>query len=161
MAITIYRPEQITGYGADWYKGSMMDWSKMIYKPYQAMMKQVTPALGETMKYYRPGGGYGAGQRMEAEEQVYGGLSKDLASMVATGMGSQFVSRGLRTGAGAELSKLYKNIEDTRAQLEMQSFTPYAQIMSQMANLFQTRPTSKQFVTPFHIPSQVTTIPTV
>jgi len=126
------------------YQEAMKDWQSM-RGDYSSMMGQVTPALQQMMGYYAPGGRYGAGQRTEAKETVQSGLSRDLGSMVASGMSSQFGARGASTRAGSELSKLYKNIEDTRSQLWQQSIQPYAQIMSQMANIMQTRPTYKQY----------------
>ena len=97
------------------------------------------------MGFYAPGGGYGRGRREEAKETVQGGMARDLGQMVSTGMSSQFGARGAGTRAGAELSKLYKNIEDTRGQLWQQSVQPYAQMMAQMANMMQTRPTFGQY----------------
>jgi len=144
MGLTIYSPGGQTMYGHPQYQEAMEDW-KRTYGDYSTMMSQVTPGLQNMMSYYQPGGGYGEGLRQEARETVQGGLAKDLGSMVATGMSSQFGARGANTRAASELSKLYKNIEDTRSQLWQQSTTPYAQIMSQMANVMQSRPTYGQY----------------
>jgi hypothetical protein len=131
-------------YGYPQYQGALEDWQKA-YGTYSKLLGGVTPQLSQMMKYYQPGGGYGQGMRQEAKETVQVGTAQDLASMVASGMASQFGTRGVQTRAGAELSKLYKNIEDTRAQLQMQAVTPYAQIMSQMANMMGARPTYGQY----------------
>jgi hypothetical protein len=140
---TITWPYQPT-YGRSEYQQALGDWQNMMGQ-YSQMMGQVTPMVSETAGYYRPGGGYGQGLRQEAQETVKGGLAKDLASMVSTGMSSQFGARGAQTRAGSELSKLYKNIEDTRAQLQLQAMTPYFQMMQQMAQMQQTRPTYGQY----------------
>jgi len=128
-----------------YYGGALVDYSKMVYQPYKKMMQQITPSLGRMMGYYAPGGGYGAGLREEAAEQVRGGLGRDVGTMIASGMSGQFGARGAATRAGGELSRLYKNIEDTRAALWQQSIQPYAQIMSQMANIFAAKPTLRQY----------------
>lgn len=148
MALQIYTPAQQQTYGRPEYYSALRDWARMIYQPYKKMMGEVQPALGEMMGYYRPGGGYGAGQRMEAEETVRGGMGRELGGMVASGMAGQFGARGTQVRGGSELAKLYKNIEDTRSQLWQQSIQPYAQIMSQMANLFQAKPTYGQYFQP-------------
>ena len=147
-AVRYYRPyETTTEYGKPEYGQAVSDWQKM-YGSYAGMMGGITPQMQEMMGYYRPGGGYGAGRREEAAETVRGGVSRDIGQMVATGMSSQFGARGTQMRAGAELSKLYKNIEDTRAQLQMQAFQPYAQMMQAMAQVQQTRPTYGQYVSP-------------
>ncbi len=105
------------------------------------MMAQLMPQLKQMGSYYAPSGGYGAGMRKEAEETVRGGMARDIGQMVSTGMSSQFGARGTQMRAGSELSKLYKNIEDTRSQLWQQSVQPYAQIMAQMANMFRAKTT--------------------
>lgn len=139
--------ETITEYGRPEYQQAMADWQRG-YGDYASMMGEVAPQLRQMGEYYQPGGGYGAGRREEAAETVRGGVSRDLASMVATGMSSQFGARGVQTRAGSELSKRYKNIEDTRAQLQMQAVQPYAQMMQAMTQMQQTRPTYGQYVRP-------------
>ena len=129
-----YSPAQV-------YRGAMQDWAKMAYQPGMQMLGEVAPRLGQMMDYYQPGGGYGLGRRTEAREAVEGGVARDLGSMVASGMSSQFGARGTQMRAGSELSKLYKNIEDTRSQLWQQSTVPYAQMMGQISNLARSRPT--------------------
>ena len=133
-----------TSYGKPQYEEAVGDWRKMMGN-YAQMMGGVTPKLGKMMDYYKPGGGYGAGRREEAKETVQSGMARDLGSMVSTGMSSQFGARGTGTRASSELSKLYKNIEDTRSQLWQQSVQPYAQIMQQMAQMQAVRPTYGQY----------------
>lgn len=131
-------------YGRKEYGQSLQDWQKMM-GDYSGMMSNILPTLGQMSGYYAPGGGYGKGLRTEAEEAIKSGLAKDLGNLVSTGMSTQFGARGLQTRAGSELAKLYQNIEDARNQYWMQSVQPYAQIMSQMANMMQTRPTFGQY----------------
>jgi hypothetical protein len=148
MAIKYYRPyETVTEYGKGEYGQALSDWQRN-YRDYAAMMSNVMPALQQMMGYYAPGGGYGGGLRQEAEETVKAGVGRDIATMVSTGMSSQVGARGVQTRASSELSKLYKNIEDTRNQLWMQAVQPYAQMMEAIANIQQTRPTYAQYVRP-------------
>lgn len=121
------------------YQNALGDW-KGAYGTYSNLMKEASPKLQEMTDYYKPGGGYGQGLRQEAKETVQGGVNKDLSSMVATGMSSQAGSKGLQTLAGSELGKMYKNIEDTRNQLWQQSITPYAQMMTSLAQFQTSRP---------------------
>lgn len=148
LGVAYLRPaERVTEYGRPEYGAALTDWEKT-YTDYARMMGEVQPQLGRMMGYYAPGGGYGAGLRQEAAETVRGGVAQELGGMVATGMSSQFGARGTQTRAASELSKLYKNIEDTRAQLWQQSVQPYAQMMAAMANIQQARPTYGQYVRP-------------
>lgn len=155
MPITRYTPAQQLTYGRPEYQEALADWRKS-FGNYSQMLQQLTPQLASMMSYYQPGGGYGAGQRSEAERLVKSGLSKDMATMVGTGMSSGVASRGLQTRANAELARMFANIEDTRNQLWQQSVGPYAQIISQMANMAQSRPTFGQyFQTGAKIPESV------
>jgi hypothetical protein len=147
-SISYYRPyETVTEYGRPEFEQALQDW-RTRYGDYSSMLGGVTPQLQQMMGYYAPGGGYGAGLREEATETVRGGVSRDLSSMVAGGMSSQFGARGTQTRASSELSKMYKNIEDTRNQLWMQAVQPYAQMMQTMAAFEQSRPTYAQYVRP-------------
>ncbi len=146
-ALKPYSKQAITTFGEKEYQQALADWRES-YGDYSSMTKEITPQVQEMMGYYRPGGGYGGGRRIEAEEAVRGGVATDIGSMVSAGMSSQFGARGVGTRAGAELSKLYKNIEDTRAQLQMKAFEPYAQIMAAIANMMQARPSYGQEVKP-------------
>ena len=95
-------------------------------------------AIGEASElrdYYKADGGYGKGQKTQASETVRGGEAKALGSSVAAGMSSQFGARGINVLASAELAKLYQGIDDTRNQLLIQAFTPYAQMIQTLGTL--------------------------
>lgn len=101
-------------------------------------LTDVREGIGEAKglrDYYRPGGGYGGGLREEAREEVGKGVARSSVQSVQSGMSSMFGSRGINVLAGAELSKLYKNIEDTRNQLLIQAFQPYAQMIQTLGQL--------------------------
>lgn len=148
LGVWYLRPTEETQlYGQPEYRKALSDWQRM-YGTYSQMMGQVTPALKEMMDYYKPGGGFGAGQRTEAERTVKGGVAKDLTSMIASGMSSRAGAGGLQRGAAADLVKMYQDIEDRRAALWGQAVTPYTQVMSQMANIQAARPTYAQYVKP-------------
>ena len=132
--------------GINEYQKALSDWNTS-YKTYSDLLNEVSPTLKEAVNYYSPGGGYGQGQKQEAQESVQAGVNKDLGQMVSTGMSSQAGAKGLQTLAGSELSKLYKNIEDTRAQLLSQSITPYAQLSESIAQMSASRPSYKDYVT--------------
>lgn len=132
--------------GEDEYKSALNDWSKS-YGTYSSLLSEAHPAIKSAINYYSPGGGYGEGQRAEAKELIQSGVNKDLSTMVSTGMSSQAGAKGLQTLANTQLGKLYKNIEDTRAQNLAQSITPYAQLMESISGIMNTRPTYKQYVT--------------
>lgn len=142
-----YSQQAITVFGQPEYKAALEDWRKQ-YGSYESLMKDLPAQLKETMAYYKPGGGYGQGLRQEAEETVRGGVAGDIGQMIASGMSSAVGARGVQTRAASELSKLYKNIEDTRNQLLMQSFGPYAQAMQTLASMQQARPSYGQYVQP-------------
>jgi hypothetical protein len=139
--------EKTQVYGDPQYNQALADYKKN-YGTYSQLMSQAAPQLQAMTDYYKPGGGYGEGQRQEAKETVQGGVNKDLSQMVASGMSSQAGSKGLETLAGTELGKMYKNIEDTRNQLWQQSITPYAQMMTSLAQMQQARPNYSQYVRP-------------
>ena len=128
-------------YGEKAYERAYQDWksgtskySDLITSTMPQVSEAATTAKGLT-DYYKPGGGYGGGLREEAREEVDKGVARSSVNMVGSGMSSMFGSRGINVLAGAELSKLYKNIEDTRAQLLSQAFTPYAQMIQTLGNL--------------------------
>ena len=153
----IYKTPQ---YGEKEYERAYQDWQAGTSK-YSDLMQQTMPQVSEAATeargltdYYKPGGGYGGGLRQEAKEEVGKGVARTSGQMVASGMSSMFGSRGINVLAGAELSKLYKNIEDTRAQLLTQAFTPYAQMIQtlgqlagQSAQLAASQPTRGSYVT--------------
>ena len=125
----------------------------MIATTLPQVSEAATEARGLT-DYYKPGGGYGGGLKQEAREEVGKGVARTSVDMIRSGMSSMFGSRGINVLAGAELSKLYKNIEDTRAQLLTQAFTPYAQMIQTLGQLAGTagqlatsQPTRGSYVT--------------
>ena len=128
-------------YGEKEYERAYQDWQEGTSR-YSDLIRQTMPQVSQAATeargltdYYRPGGGYGGGLRQEARETVGQGVAQASTQMVGSGMSSMFGSRGINVLAGAELSKLYKNIEDTRAQLLSQAFTPYAQMIQTLGNL--------------------------
>ena len=128
-------------YGEKEYERAYQDWQEGTSR-YSDLIRQTMPQVSQAATeargltdYYKPGGGYGGGLRQEAKEEVGKGVARTSGQMVASGMSSMFGSRGINVLAGAELSKLYKNIEDTRAQLLTQAFTPYAQMIQTLGNL--------------------------
>ncbi len=133
-------------YGKEEYQQAVSDWSKA-YGTYSSLLSETQPVLKSAIDYYSPGGGYGEGQREEAKELVQQGVNKDLSTMVSTGMSSQAGTKGLQTLANTQLGKMYKQIEDTRAELLTQSITPYSQLMESISNMMQSRPTYRQYVT--------------
>ncbi len=138
----------------DLWRGMSSKYSDLISETIPDVREAATSAKG-LRDYYQPGGGYGEGLREEAKEEVGKGVARTSGQMVASGMSSLFGSRGVNVLAGAELSKLYKNIEDTRNQLLMQAFTPYAQMIQTLGQLagasgqiMASAPKRTQYVTP-------------
>lgn len=142
-----YSVQGITTYGQPEYQEAMADY-KTQYGTYSDIMKELKPKIKNILDYYKAGGGYGAGQRTEAKEAVQGGMATDIGQQVASGMSSQFGARGTATRAGSELSKLYKNIEDTRASLEMQATQPYMQVLQAVKDIISARPSYGEYVKP-------------
>jgi hypothetical protein len=132
-------------YGKPEYQQALKDYGKA-YGTYSQLTSEALPKLKEMTDYYKPGGGYGEGLREEAQGTVQEGVNKDLSQMVATGMSSMAGTKGLQTGAQTELSKMYKNIEDTRNQLWQQSITPYAQMMTSLSQMTAARPSYGEYV---------------
>ena len=132
--------------GQQEYQRALEDWQKS-YGTYSNLIGQAKPIVEQSTKYLAPGGEYGAGQKQEAEELVRKGTYKDMSQMVASGMSSQAGAKGLQTLANTELGKMYKNIEDTRAQLYQQSITPYMQLAESLSQIMSTRPSYRQYVT--------------
>jgi hypothetical protein len=137
----------ISDTGENEYQDAMSKWQGM-YGTYSSLLNQTTPQLKKMTDYYSPGGGYGEGQKKEAEETVKKGVSQDLSQMVSTGMSSMAATKGVNTLAGSELSKMYKTIEDTRNQLWQSAITPYAQMMTSLSQMASTMPTYRQYVNP-------------
>ena len=108
----------------------------------------------DVRKSFARGGEFGKGRRMEAKELIQQGVARDTAAAVAAGASSISSARGLNVLAGRELAKEFGNIEDVRAQLELQAFQPYTQMLSALSNLAATgvqiaaaEPTRGQFIT--------------
>jgi len=133
-------------YGENEYRQALSNWQNQ-YGTYSDIVNKAKSAIGSSVSYFSPGGGYGAGQRKESEELIQSGVNKDLSQMVATGMSSQAGAKGLQTLANTQLGKMYSNIEDRRAELLMQAITPYAQIAQSIASMASTMPAYKQYVT--------------
>jgi hypothetical protein len=147
-------------YGRKEYEDALRNWQGGINN-YSSMMQAALSPLQQNMQYYQPGSGYGQGQRQQAQENVQQGVSQDLGSMVASGMSSMAGARGVGTRAGSELSKLYSNIEDTRAGLLNQITGNYAQTYASMlggyGNMYNNQPNYGQYVKVGQtIPSQTT-----
>lgn len=134
-------------YGENEYRQALSNWQKQ-YGTYSDLITKAQGAIGSSVNYFSPGGGYGEGQRRESEELIQSGVNKDLSQMVSTGMSSQAGAKGLQTLANTQLGKMYSNIEDKRAELLMQSITPYAQIAQSIASMASTMPSYKEYVTP-------------
>ncbi len=133
-------------YGENEYRQALSNWQNQ-YGTYSDIVNKAKSAIGSSVSYFSPGGGYGTGQRKESEELIQSGVNKDLSQMVAIGMSSQAGAKGLQTLANTQLGKMYSNIEDRRAELLMQAITPYAQIAQSIASMASTMPAYKQYVT--------------
>lgn len=133
------------------YTNALGDWNKA-YGTYSGLMKETSSGTKEITDYYKPGGGYGEGQKTQAKETMQKGVNQDLTQMVSTGMSSSAGAKGVQTLANSELGKMYKNIEDTRNQLWQQSMTPYAQMMTSLSQFMSTRPTYNQYATELQTP---------
>ena len=129
--------------GEKYYQKDRALWEQG-YKSYSDLMKEtmgdvkgMLPEVKAQADYYKPGGGYGAGIRQTGREEIGKGLAQSSVAAVQSGMSSTFASRGLNVLAGSERSKLEKNIEDTRAQLQMKALEPYLNISQTMGALLQ------------------------
>ena len=125
----------ITGYGTTEYGRADYDAALANYKSVYGDIKVDKAKVEALAAQFARGGSYGTGRRQEARDVVGQGVAMDTASAVASGMSSMSSSRGLNTLAGRELSTLYGNIDDTRAQLELQAtgmMTPYTQMLASL-----------------------------
>ena len=125
----------ITGYGTTEYGRADYDAALANYKSVYGDIKVDKAKVEALAAQFARGGSYGTGRRQEARDVVGQGVARDTASAVASGMSSMSSSRGLNTLAGRELSTLYGNIDDTRAQLELQAtgmMTPYTQMLASL-----------------------------
>lgn len=133
------RPFQIgtktTEFGRPEFNAALIDWNAVFNEAQKG-----SDAAFALIDQFAPGGGFGAGLRQEATEQVQGGVARDTASAVASGSSSISSARGINTLAGSELSKRFANIEDTRAGLQLQSLSPFSQMLSNLTSLISVRP---------------------
>lgn len=130
-----------TEFGRADFDAALIDWNRVYTEAAQGL-----PAALELIDQFAPGGGFGAGLRQEATELVEGGVARDTASAVASGASSISSARGLSVLAGSELSKRFANIEDLRAQLQIGAFSPFTQMLSNLASVGTRRPTTGQFI---------------
>jgi hypothetical protein len=131
----------ITELGRPDYARALKDWDRV----YGAVEAGVEPAK-ELSEQFAPGGGYGLGRRQETRDLIYGGVARDTATAIASGSSSISSARGLNTLGARELATEYGNIEDSRAQLQVQAFTPYTQMLSNLASVGTSRPTKSQYI---------------
>ena len=132
---------RITEFGRGDFDAALVDWNKVY-----ADAQEGIPAALELIEQFAPGGTFGLGLRQEAKELVRGGVARDTAAAVAAGASSISSARGLNVLAGRELSTQFANIEDLRASLQIQAFQPYTQMLSNLANIGISRPTTGQFI---------------
>lgn len=141
---------QIKEFGRADFSAAVIDWNRVYTEA-----KQGLPAALALIDQFKQGGGFGAGLRQEATELVEGGVARDTAAAVASGMSSLVSSRGLNVLAGSELTKQFANIEDLRAQLQTSAFGPYVAMLSNLAAVGTARPTPAPFIE--RIPTDVVT----
>ena len=125
----------ITGYKTQEYGRADYDAALANYRAVYGDIKVDKAKVEALAAQFARGGSYGTGRRQEARDVVGQGVARDTASAVASGMSSMSSSRGLNTLAGRELATLYGNIDDTRAQLELQAtgmMTPYTQMLASL-----------------------------
>ncbi len=132
---------QITEFGRADFNAALVDWNRVYTDAQQGI-----PAALELIEQFAPGGGFGAGRRQEARDLIQGGVARDSAAAVAAGQSSISSSRGLNVLAGRELATQFGNIEDMRAALQIQAFSPYTQMLSNLASIGVNRPTTGQFI---------------
>jgi len=132
---------RITELGRPDYAQALKDWDRT----YGAVQEGVEPAR-ELSEQFAPGGGFGQGRRQEARDVIYGGVARDTATAIASGSSSISSARGLNVLGARELATQYGNIEDARAQLQVQAFTPYTQMLSNLASVGTARPTRGQYI---------------
>lgn len=132
----VLRGTQITEFGTGDFDASLVDWNAVFNEAQKG--SQAAFAL---IDQFAPGGGFGTGLRQEATELVQGGVAADSAAAVRSGSSSISSARGINTLAGSELSKQFANIEDLRAGLQVQSFSPFTQMLSNLTSLISVRPT--------------------
>ncbi len=138
-------------FGREDFDAALVDWNRVYTDAQQGI-----PAALELIEQFAPGGGFGAGRRQEARDLIYGGVARDSAAAVAAGQSSISSSRGLNVLAGRELATQFGNIEDARAALQIQAFSPYTQMLSNLAAVGTARPTARQYIDRVSIPQYTT-----
>ena len=108
---------------------SWLKYSGMFDEGYNA----VSPYAKAAMEYFKPGGGYGVGQKMSATKKIRQGVASDTINAVNAGMSSMSSARGLQTRAGSELATQYRNIEDQRATLGLQANSSYVNMINSLS----------------------------
>ncbi len=131
----------ISEFGRSDFDAALIDWNRVYTDAQQGI-----PAALELIEQFAPGGDFGLGRRQEAREVIGEGVARDTAAGVASGLSSTSSARGLNVLAGRELSTAFANIEDQRAQLQIQAFSPYTQMLSNLASIGTSRPTAAQFI---------------
>lgn len=130
-----------TEFGRADFDAALIDWNKVYTDAAQGL-----PAALDLIEQFAPGGGFGAGLRQQATENVQAGVARDTASAVASGSSSISSARGLNVLAGSELTKQFANIEDLRAQLQIGAFSPFTQMLTNLSNVGTRRPTTAPFI---------------
>lgn len=139
---------QITEFGRGDFDAALIDWNRVYTDAQQGI-----PAALELIEQFAPGGSFGEGLRTTAREEIGKGVARDTASAVASGFSSRSSARGLNTLAGSEIAKQFANIDDLRAGLQIQAFSPYTQMLTNLANVGTRRPTPGQFIDRIVTPS--------
>lgn len=97
------------------YSGALRRWLDRQRQMTQQFGRAEEP-IREELQLYAPGGGYGAGQRGIAEEQMKTGRAEALHRLVATGMSSGSLATGVQIQARRGLEQAYRGIEDVRTE---------------------------------------------
>ena len=108
---------------------SWLKYSGMFDEGYNA----VSPYAKAAMEYFKPGGGYGVGQKMSATKKIRQGVASDTINAINSGMSSTSSARGLQTRAKISQAEQYRNIEDTRATLGLQANSSYVNMINSLS----------------------------
>lgn len=132
---------RVTEFGKADFQSAVIDWEKVF-----SAAEKGLPQAQDLIDQFAPGGSFGAGRKREARELIGQGVARDTAAAVASGTSSMSSARGLNVLAGRELATQFGNIEDATAQLQLQAFQPYTQMIASLAGLASARPARRQFV---------------
>lgn len=94
--------------------------------------------IQEELRLYAPGGGYGAGQRGIAEEQMRTGRAEALHRLVTTGMSSGSLATGVQMQARRGLEQAYRGIEDVRTERYSGALGRLASLRAGLAQMYGT-----------------------